>query len=330
MKPFATRARNLQGTDMLYSSINTMKKKTALILASIGFLAFATVASADTSMTGSVQASSPQAVGSTLEVHIANNGSVIVRGAKVTSVSGSSIMATTQFGSTAISWTANVSGTTSYLRRYGGASSLSEIQAGDYVSFSGMLDMTASQLTVNVTSVKDWSVQKMNDSFSGTVSAVNAGAGSFTLVTSSRGTVNVIVASSTTITKGGTAIPFSTINVGDKISKATGLYDLVSKNVNATSVVVYVDQGLLDKRTFEGKLQSIAGTTAPTTLSLEVGSTTAYTVNVPAGISILGKTWLVLPLSSFKVGDTVRVYGAVELNNNSTIDATIVRDASTM
>jgi len=193
-----------------------------------------------------------------------------------------------------------------------------------------MLDMTASQLTVNVTSVKDWSVQKMNDSFSGTVSAVNAGAGSFTLVTSSRGTVNVIVASSTTITKGGTAIPFSTINVGDKISKATGLYDLVSKNVNATSVVVYVDQGLLDKRTFEGKLQSIAGTTAPTTLSLEVGSTTAYTVNVPAGISILGKTWLVLPLSSFKVGDTVRVYGAVELNNNSTIDATIVRDASTM
>ena len=44
-------------------------------------------------------------VGSTLEVHISNNGKTLVRGAKVTAVATNSITATTTWGANIVTWT---------------------------------------------------------------------------------------------------------------------------------------------------------------------------------------------------------------------------------
>jgi len=275
--------------------------------------------------TAFAQESEAAKVGTTQEVHISNNGKTLVRGAKVTAVSGSGFTATNIWGSASESWTVQTDGSTEFMRRYGGASSLSEISAGDIVSFSGNLDQTASAFSVKASVVKDWSVQKENSTVSGTVSSVTAA--SFLLHTANRGDVTVSLAASSTVMKDGSAIAFSDIKAGDRISSASGVLDNVNHTLVANKVVVYVNKALLEKRTFQGTLKSVAGTTLPTTLVVTVGSSD-YTVNVPAGISVVNKNWLAITLDKFVVGNTIRFYGAPEVNSPMTVDATIVRDAS--
>ena len=110
--------------------------------------------------------------GTTLEVHINDNGSVLVRGAKVTAISGSIISASTTFGTSSIAWTIDGSGISKVTRRYGGNGTMADIQVGDYLSFNGALTTTASGFSVKATSLKDWSIQVKNSSFSGTISSI--------------------------------------------------------------------------------------------------------------------------------------------------------------
>ena len=191
---------------------------------------------------------SPRDFGSTLEVHINDNGSVLVRGARVSSVSGNTIMATTTFGSYVVTWDVRTNNTTNIVRKQGDATVLlPQIQVGDFISFKGALDTSMAQPTVNATIIKDW---------------------------------NLIV-----------------------------------------------ENNLLEKTTFQGTLKSLPGMTAPTTFMMTINGVD-FTVNVPAGISVLNGRWLVTSLANFKVGDTVRVYGAIEAGNHSVIDASVVRDTN--
>lgn len=186
-----------------------------------------------------------KATGSTLEVHINNDGKVLARGGKVTAVSGNTITATLTFGSNVMTWTINTNDSTKFVRKNGGAANVSEVAVGDFISWSGNLDTSTTGLAVTASIVKDWSN--------------NSGGSS-----------------------GG-----------------------------SNSAQVY-----------EGILQSIEGTTAPTSFVMKKNNTD-YTVNVPVGISILGNNWLVIPLSSLQVGDHIRVYGTL---TNTTVDASVVRD----
>jgi hypothetical protein len=140
--------------------------------------------------------------------------------------------------------------------------------------------------------------------------------------------VTVVVDANTAIKEGGASTTFAAIAAGKKITLASGLFNNLTSTLQATKVDIYQNKALLSKRTFEGTLKSLtASATPPTTLVLTVGSTD-FTVNVPLNISIIGQNWLTLPLSSFVVGDKVRVYGAVQPQSMTTIDASIVRDAS--
>ena len=96
-----------------------------------------------------------------VSINFGENGRVAVSGAKVTSVSGGTINATTGFGSVNFTWSVATDGSTKFTRRPGGISSISEISVGDVISFSGSLNTAvASPLTVKASSVKDWSIQK--------------------------------------------------------------------------------------------------------------------------------------------------------------------------
>lgn len=271
-----------------------------------------------------------RASGSTLEVHINDNGKTLVRGAKVTAVSGSVITATTTFGTNVMTWTVNTTSNTQFVRKFGGVSSTAEIQVGDFLSFSGMLSTTATGLTVDATIVKDWSIQARNDSFKGTISSIDATTLSFVLASENRGNITVKTATTTQIKKGNLVITFADLHVGDKIDKTDGLYNNLTLTLTANSVKVKADQsqgnGNQNSQVFEGTLQSLSATTTPTTLALMVGGT-SYTVNIPTGISILNKNWLITSLTTFQVGDTVRVYGALQ-SGTTIIDASVVRDAS--
>src|SRR5258706_9486282 len=67
-------------------------------------------------------------LGSTLEVHFFDSGKVLVRGAKVTSVSGNTVNASTAWGSVNFNWAVNVDPNDSkVVRKFGGVSSISEI-----------------------------------------------------------------------------------------------------------------------------------------------------------------------------------------------------------
>ncbi len=174
--------------------------------------------------------------GSGVEVHITGNGNALVRGAKVVSVSGTDVSATTAFGPSTLSWIIHTDTSTQFVRRFGGASSVAEITAGDTISFSGPL-ATSSGLVVNAKIVKDWSILKTRSMLTGVVASINAGSSSFGLSTNNHGTVTVNVASSTILMKNGINILFSLLGIGDKV-KASGTFDAQASTLAAERIDV--------------------------------------------------------------------------------------------
>lgn len=180
------------------------------------------------------------AVGSTLEVRINNDNSVVVRGAKVTAVSGSLITAQTAFGSTVLSWSVQTNADTRFAYRGDSAASLGSISVGDYISFSGSLNTSAGGLTVNANVVKNWSkpaLEAPRSAFAGTVQSVDAQNMTFMLATGgTEGVITVKLASSAAITAPQQAsLAFANILVGDKAS-VKGTYDASAKVFTATKV----------------------------------------------------------------------------------------------
>jgi molybdopterin-binding protein len=129
--------------------------------------------------------------------------------------------------------------------------------------------------------------------------------------------------------KGGKDATPATVTVGDSINfngalNGNGL-TVAAKTVRDNSKE---KQAILEKHTFEGKLNSAVGTTSlPTSFALTIGNSN-FTVNVPVNTPILSKNWASVNLGSFQAGDTVRVYGSAEASNTSVIDAVVVRDAT--
>jgi hypothetical protein len=258
-------------------------------------------------------------VGSTLEVHIMNNGKVLVRGAKVTGISGNTVIAMTAWGSVNLNWSVVTGGATEFVRKNGGTSSVSEISVGDFISFQGTLDTTmASPLTVAASVVKDWSIQKMNASLTGTVQSVNTAAMSFVLSSNGRGNVTVMVTPTTNIMKGDALATLADVTVGSTVA-ASGVWDAVANTLAAVSVKVRVVTPTPMTTTIEGKITSV-------TPLVVTSNGIAYTVNIVAGGSILNSQRLQVPMTGFKVGDEIRVFGTI--NANGTIDAAVVRDTS--
>ena len=262
-----------------------------------------------------------RAIGSTLEVHIADDGKVVVRGAKVTAISGNTISASTVWGLTTLSWTITSDAFTHFLRHSGGQSALSEISVGDFVSFQGQMITTGANLSVTATVIKNWSVQKKNVSFIGKV--ITFGTNTFLMGTDEHGLITVNVAGAVPVSKDSTTASFATIHIGDKVSVG-GVFDEVSKILTASKVKIYADK-TAEQHVFEGLLKTIAGITLPASFTLVLNENTTLNVVVPVGVSIVGRTYLGASLADFKTGDKIRVWG---LKESSTIDATVVRNVS--
>ncbi len=222
---------------------------TVLILGSLAFVGLVS-ANNNNDRSGedngnSWQAKEAHVNGSTLEVHIGDNGKVLVRGAKVTAISGNTISAFTSWGSVNLNWTVNVMSNSQMVRKFGGNSNLSEIAIGDYLSFQGTLVTTSSSpFVVNASFIKNWSAQK----------------------------------------------------------------------------------NLTVRTTIEGTLKSLVSVNSPTTMVVNSGNKD-YTVSIATNTSVLNSLWLRAILSSFTIGDKVRVYGVVN-TTSLTMDATVVRNVS--
>ena len=75
----------------------------------------------------------------TREIHIANNGLALLRGALVTSVSDDSIRVTVPFGGEDFIWVLQTSSGTKFITRDGEEEGLADIQAGDSITATGKL-----------------------------------------------------------------------------------------------------------------------------------------------------------------------------------------------
>lgn len=120
-------------------------------LAAIGLLMFAFVQNAEAHGAGA------RAVGSKLEVAISDGGRTVVRGAEVTDISGDVIRARTEWGQSSLTWNIETDSNTDFVVKDGSGSDIDDISVGDYVSFSGMLNESASTFTVDADVVKNWS-----------------------------------------------------------------------------------------------------------------------------------------------------------------------------
>jgi hypothetical protein len=168
------------------------------------------------------------------------NGKALVRGAKVTSVSGSTINATVTWGSSTLNWTVNTDSATKYYNRLGNTGAFADIATGDSISFAGTI--SGNGLIVLATAVKDQTGTVSNATISGKVSTINTGGLSFVMSKgkdehSQSPTITVQTNAGTTITLNGAGLSFASIQTGDKV-KAVGLLNADGTLLTATSLVV--------------------------------------------------------------------------------------------
>ncbi len=98
-----------------------------------------------------------------VSISISDNGSVLVRGAEVTDVSGDRITAITEVGALDLTWRIDTNGDTDFVDEDGAGIDNDDVSDGDYVSFSGTLDTDSEIFTVDADTVRDWSVDSDED-----------------------------------------------------------------------------------------------------------------------------------------------------------------------
>ncbi len=190
--------------------------------------------------------------GTGVEVNIGSNGSALVRGAKVTSVSGTQVNANTSLGSSVLGWVVKTDSNTDFSANKGGAEGIANIAVGDTISFRGTIDQSVAGLTVNAKQIKDWTSVQTKASLSGVVSSINTTLASFT-ITHKNGTTTVQTSSSTNFTEDGDNASFSEIVLNAKV-KLQGLLNASSSIFTATSVEIDEDNNDDNRRGwFNGK-----------------------------------------------------------------------------
>lgn len=98
-----------------------------------------------------------------LEVHIANNGLVLLRSARVLASGTDSMTVSTAWGASVLRWTLQTHGRdyatrhfgTRFLDSKGADIPVGRIHVGDLVTVTGMLDATASEAVIITDSIRD-------------------------------------------------------------------------------------------------------------------------------------------------------------------------------
>lgn len=178
--------------------------------------------------------------GTTLEMHIYDNGKVLVRGAKVSSVSGATINASVAWNTTTVNWMVNTNPSTHIIQRAGKNVGIGSIAAGDVISFSGTLVSGSNgTFTMNAGTVKDWStiiVPSAKTTVQGTVKTIPGNAAPTTFVMTVNGTDYTVKVSAGTSVLNNKWLQtgLTTIRTGDSI-RVYGLFN-ADKTVDATVV----------------------------------------------------------------------------------------------
>lgn len=91
-----------------------------------------------------------------LEVHIANNGLVLLRGARVIALSGNIIRVGMTWGTSDVTWSAATHYNTRFLTSDGQKETLGDIKVGDFVTVTGQLIASGKEPTVDTDYVREY------------------------------------------------------------------------------------------------------------------------------------------------------------------------------
>lgn len=269
----------------------------------------------------------PRPFGSTLEVHVNDNGSVSIQGARVEQVSGTTIFCKVYWGVSFIRVTVRTNDKTVFEKRFGQKITVKELSVGDFISVTGDLFEGSNSLDVVAKKVKNWSLQTLEDSFSGTISELSTSPAGYVLNSKTRGKVTLIVASSTPVMKGSLTLGTDDLGVGVNVTSATGVFNNLNKTLTVQTIRIYQDMAKFKPRNFEGTIKSIDGNTLPTNMIVTVGGVD-YTLPLADGVSILNNKRQAFSIARFIKGDKVRFYGAIRESQPNIVDATVLRNLS--
>lgn len=157
-------------------------------------------------------------------VHMTAEGKALVRMAKVTSISGTTINASVTLGGASMPFSVETDATTRFYNKFGKAGAFADIAVGDSITFGGVLE--GNGLTVQAVAVKDFTGAVMNVTLAGKINDLNSTALSFLLDKSKSEhgedkKVTVQANASTTINLNGVLSAFASLMSGDKV-KVTG------------------------------------------------------------------------------------------------------------
>lgn len=269
----------------------------------------------------------PRPFGSTLEVHVNDNGSVSIQGARVEQVSGTTIFCKVYWGVSFLRVTVRTNDKTVFEKRFGQKITVKELSVGDFISVTGDLFEGSNSLDVVAKKVKNWSLQTLEESFSGTISELSASPAGYVLNSKTRGKVTLIVASSTPVMKGSLTLGTDALGVGVNVTSATGVFNNLNKTLTVQTIRIYQDMAKFKPRNFEGTIKSIDGNTLPTNMIVTVGGVD-YTLPLADGVSILNNKRQEFSIARFIKGDKVRFYGAIRESQPNIVDATVLRNLS--
>ncbi|MEI6345912.1 MAG: hypothetical protein WCO79_01645 [bacterium] len=272
----------------------------------------------------------PRPFGSTLEVHVNDNGSVSVQGARVEQVSGTTIFCKVYWGVSFIRLTVRTNDKTIFEKRFGQAVTVKEISVGDFISVNGDLFEGSNSLDVVAKKVKNWSLQTLEEGFSGTITDLGTSTPTqlaYVLNSKTRGKITLLVASSTPVNKGTLVLSTSVLGVGSKITSATGVYNNLQKTLEVQTIRIYQDMSIFKPRNFEGVVKNLEGSSLPANMVVTVAGVD-YTLPLADGVSILNNKKEPFSIARFIKGDKVRFYGVIRETAPNMVDATVLRNIS--
>ncbi len=103
----------------------------------------------------SAAAASASTAPAMLEAHIANNGLVLLRGARVVSISGTVINVEMAWGPAQFAWTVQTTSNTKFFAPTGEKETLADIQPGTVVTVTGMLAGSRGEPTISAQFVRE-------------------------------------------------------------------------------------------------------------------------------------------------------------------------------
>lgn len=237
----------------------------------------------------------------------------------LTAMSGNTLPATLTMTSGATSYIVNVPANANIDRKYNGESNLGEFILGDTIQVWGKLSDSVTN-TIDVTRVRDISIQRAGGTFKGTIVALDCANNKFTFKPEERSQQTVNLSTTTKIIRGGQKIACKDLVAKEK-TKVIGLWRKTSNRIDADRIIV-------NMRSISGTIASIDLTNGglPAVLTLEVKNKKTWTIGITSKTKLFRKYLGTATIEEILVGDKVEAHGIVSEGNS--LEALVLRDTS--